>query len=405
MSSIHTVVVGAGQAGLCASYYLSQNNIDHVVLERARVGERWRSERWDSLRFQFPNRYLHLPGFPYQGDEPEAFADRDGVVAVIDRYAEHINAPVRCGVNVQSVARDENGCFVIETSDQTIIAKNVILATGPYQKTLIPKVGLSLPRRIRQLPASAFTNATALPQGGVLVVGAGGSGVQITEDLLEAGRDTWLCVGNFKRIPRRYAGRDIMDWFEELGLSSQPVVDRDPSDHSPLLTGVKGGYEVDLRRIVAEGGTLLGRLEGVEGEIIQLGDQLLHHMQAAEEAYDNMIDGIQTALSSRSEFDGHVEPRPEAPGPMPPEPPTQLNLQDAKINSVIWSTGYGVDFSWVKVGDYLDDGSPVQDRGVSTVPGLYYLGLFMMHTPRSSFFWGVGDDAEHIVSHICNQET
>ena len=404
MSSIHTVVVGAGQAGLCASYYLSKNNIDHVVLERARVGERWRSERWDSLRFQFPNRYLHLPGFPYEGDEPEAFADRDGVVDVIDRYADTNQcAPVRCGVNVQSVERDEHGQFVLKTSDQSFAAKNVILATGPYQKTLIPKVGAALPRRIRQLPASAFTNASALPQGGVLVVGAGGSGVQITEDLLQAGRETWLCVGNFKRIPRRYGGRDIMDWFEELGLSSQPVIDRDPSDHSPLLTGVDGGYEVDLRRIVAEGGTLLGRLEGVEDENIRLGDQLLNHMQAAEEAYYNMINGIETALSSRSDFDSNVDLRPEPPGPMPPEPPTQLNLKDANINSVIWSTGYGVDFSWVKCGDYLDDGYPIQERGVSVVPGLYYLGLFMMHTPRSSFFWGVGDDADYIVSHICKR--
>ena len=405
MSSIHTVVIGAGQAGLCASFYLSKKNIDHVVLERARVGERWRSERWDSLRFQFPNRYLHLPGFPYDGDEPEAFMDRDGVVDVIDRYAEHINAPVRCGVNVQSIEHTSSGLFEVKTSTQTLLAQNVILATGPYQKTLIPNVSEELPRRIRQLPASAFTNADALPKGGVLVVGAGGSGVQITEDLLAAGREVWLCVGNFKRIPRRYGGRDIMDWFEELKLSSQVVVERDPSDHSPLLTGVDGGYEVDLRRVVAEGGTLLGRLEGVDADNILLGDQLLNHMQAAEEAYDNMITGIKAALSASSESAIENEPKPEPPGPMPPEPPTRLNLRDANINSVIWSTGYGVDFNWVKCGDYLADGYPVQERGIGTVPGLYYLGLFMMHTPRSSFFWGVGDDAEYVVSHLSERET
>ena len=160
---------------------------------------------------------------------------RDGIVSVIERYAEHICAPVRCGVNVAHIELDDQGSFVISTVDKQFHAHNVILATGPYQRTLIPAVADALPRRIRQLPASAYTNADALPAGGVLVVGAGGSGVQITEDLLAAGRETWLCVGKFKRIPRRYRGRDIMDWLEDLNLTHQPTVDRDPSDHSPLF--------------------------------------------------------------------------------------------------------------------------------------------------------------------------
>jgi putative flavoprotein involved in K+ transport len=399
------VIIGAGQSGLCASYFLSQAGIDHVLLERARVGERWRSERWDSLKFQFPNRYVRLPGFPYDGDRPEDYMGPRGIVDVLERYAEHIAAPVRCGVNVDHIREttqpsDDQARFVLDAGSHQITARNVIVATGPYQRTLIPPLSEHLPRRIRQLPASAYTNASALPAGGVLVVGAGGSGVQITEDLIAAGREVRLCVGNLKRMPRTYRGRDIMDWFEELNLTNQPVLDRDPSDHSPLLTGVNGGYEVDLRRIVAQGGQLLGRLEGVNGEQVTLGDQLMTHMQAAEQAYIDLVSGIEAALHARGDDFGPAPAPPAAPGPMPPEPPKQLNLADAGISTVIWATGYRVDFSWLHCGEFLPDGMPVQQRGVSTIPGLYYLGLAFLHSARSSFFWGVGEDAEHIVRDI-----
>lgn len=397
---IHTIVIGGGQAGLCASYYLSRQGIEHLVLERARIGERWRSERWDTLRFQFPNRYVRLPGFAYQGQAPEGFMHRDGIVSFIEQYASQIRAPIRCGVHVRSVELDSKGRFVINAGEQTFTALNVIVATGPYQKTLVPGVAAQLPPDLHQLTASTYTHPGALPPGGVLVVGAGGSGVQITEDLLAQGRETWLCVGKFKRIPRRYRGRDIMDWLEALNLTNQPVEDRDPSDHSPLLTGVDGGYEVDLRRIVAQGGTLLGRLEGMDGDELILGDQLIKHMQAAELAYDEIISGIESALAATPDAQPAPEPRPDPPGPMPPEPPARLNLRDANITTVIWATGYGVDFSWVRCGQWLADGMPVQTRGVGSVPGLYFLGLFFMYSARSSFFWGVGDDAEHVVAHI-----
>lgn len=401
--TVDTIIIGAGQAGLCASYHLSQLRIEHLILERARVGERWRSERWDSLRFQFPNRYLRLPGFAYDGDEPEAFMHRDGVVQFIERYAANIDAPLHCGVEVQHLARQADGEFVLRTSRGEYRARNVVVATGPYQKTLIPPLADQLPHAVRQLPASAYTSAQALPPGGVLVVGAGGSGVQITEDLLAAGRQTWLCVGHFRRMPRRYRGRDVMDWFEQLGLTTQPVEAPDPHDHSPLLTGIDGGYEVDLRRIVAAGGTLLGRLEGVDGDSVLLGDQLLHHMEAAEVAYDQLVQGIETALAASGETISEPPAPPPAPGPMPPEPPTQLSLVDAGITSIIWATGYGVDFSWVECGNFQEDGSPVHQQGVTEVPGLYYLGLVFLHSLRSTLFWGVGEDARFVAEHIANQ--
>ena len=344
-----------------------------------------------------------MPGFDYQGEDPESFAHRDDVIHAIERYAAHIQAPIHCGVNVKSIQRNNQGHFVVDTGDQKFLANNVIVATGPYQKTNIPSVANKLPKQLQQLTASAYTNADALPPGGVLVVGAGGSGVQITEDLLHSGRQTYLCVGKFKRIPRQYAGRDIMDWMEELNLTNQPAVDRDPTDHSPLLTGVDGGYEVDLRRVVALGGTLLGRLEDAQDHNLILGDQLFNHMQIAETAYDEVIKGIETVLAARGEQE-KLAARPPIPGPMPPPPPLTLNLAEHNITSVIWATGYGVDFSWINCGDFLPDGSPIQQQGVSAVPGLYYLGLFFMHTARSSFFWGVGDDAEHVVTHLSQRQ-
>ncbi len=399
-SKVDTVVVGGGQAGLCMSYYLSRYDIPHVVLERGRVAERWRSERWDSLRFQFPNRYVRLPGFDYNGEDPEGFMDHKGVVDVVERYAQYIRAPLRCGVNVRSLRQAADGGFKLQAGGAELLAGNVVLATGPYQHTLIPPVSTQLPQHIVQLPASSFTNAAALPPGGVLVVGAGGSGVQIAEDLLAAGRQVWLCVGKHKRVPRRYRGRDIMDWLEQLELISQPSADRDPSDHSPLLTGVDGGYEVDLRRLVAQGAHLLGRLEGVHEGKLRLGDKLLADIAAADEAYNEFVNGVETVLAARGEADGEPPAPPPAPGPLPQPPPLELDMHQAGISSVIWATGYRVDFSWVHCGEYEDDGMPVQQRGVSTVPGLYFLGLAFLYNARSSFFWGVGEDAGYIADHL-----
>ena len=397
--SIDTIVIGGGQSGLSMSYHLANAGIDHVVLERYRIGERWRSERWDSLRFQFPNRYVRLPGFDYRGDEPEAFSDAPGIVDVIERYARHIDAPVRSGINVSSVQRIGDA-FSVQTNSFPYRANNVIVAAGPYQKTLIPPIARALPAAVAQLTASSYTNPDALPDGAVLVVGAGGSGVQIAEDLMTAGREVVLSVSNHRRTPRRYRGRDVMDWFEELGFTHQPVDARPRGENAPLLTGVNGGYEVDLRRLVAGGATLVGRLEGVDGTRLEFGDRLLADMAEAEGAYRESVERLEAVLVERKLVDGPAPPPPEPPGPMPDEPPLAMDIADADIGSVIWATGYGVDFSWIHCGEYDDEGYPVQSKGVSTVQGLYFLGLYFLTSARSSFFWGVGDDAASIVSHM-----
>lgn len=404
-TQIDTVVIGAGQAGLTMSHHLSSRNVPHVVLERARVGERWRTERWDSLRFQFPNRYVRLPGFDYDGDDPTGFMDSNGVVSVLERYANHIAAPVRAGVNVRLVERSAGGNegggeFLVTCDDSQLLANNVVLATGPYQRPIIPTASTQLPTGITQLTASSFTNAGALPTGAVLVVGSGGSGVQIAEDLLAAEREVYLSVGHHRRVPRRYRGRDVTDWFEELGLLAAPV-ERAMIDHAPLLTGVDGGYDVNLRSLAKRGGRLLGRLEAVrEGQLV-LGDGLLTDMANADESFHRTIGAIEARLAELGKADNAPPPDPlPDPEPLPPPSPLTVDIESAGISSVIWATGYRLDFSWVHCGQFEDDGTPFHERGVSPVPGLYFLGLPFLLNARSSVFWGVGDDARYLAEHL-----
>jgi len=397
---LDAIVIGGGQAGLSMSHYLSRGNVTHLVLERARVGERWRTERWDSLRFQFPAHYVRLPDFDYDGEDPDAFLTREDIVRVLERYAQHINAPLRCGVNVVSLDRDDDGIFTVNLGHDQLRARSVVLATGPYQSAVVPAISMQLPTRVTQLTANTYTNESALPAGAVLVVGAGGSGVQIAEDLLAAGRDTYLCVGQHRRIPRRYRGQDVMHWFEVLGLATSPPLPPDQRPPSPLLTGVGGGYDVDLRNLAQRGGKLLGRLEDVSGEELVLGDGLLEDIAAGDAAYVHFRSLVDDYVASNNHGEhesvnaghAHIEKFP----PMPPDPPTRLNILDENISAVIWATGYGLDFSWVKCGARDTSGAPEHTRGVCEVPGLFLLGLPFLHSARSSFFWGVGEDARYL---------
>ncbi len=398
---IDTVVIGGGQAGLSMSHHLSKRGRDHVVLERARIGERWRSERWDSLRFQFPNRYVRLPGLDYDGDDPSGFMGRDEVVRFLDRYATHISAPIRTGVDVRSLDRDDDGLFTIDCAGSAMAARNVVVATGPYQRPIVPEVRSELPAELMQLTASSYTNAAALPDGAVLVVGSGGSGVQIAEDLLDAGREVYLCVGKHRRVPRRFRGRDIIDWLEDLGLVSAPVVDRSTIENAPLLTGVSGGYDVDLRALAANGCHLLGRLDGVRDGELLLGGDLLVDIERGDEAYRGFVAMVEGRLAEMGEAGESADlDEPVAQLPMPPEPPRSLGLDTSGITSVIWATGYGLDFSWVHCGPFDADGAPSHERGISPVPGLYVLGLPYLHSARSTVLWGVGDDAEYLAEHL-----
>src|SRR6266404_4553202 len=311
-----TVIVGGGHAGLAMSYQLSRRGRPHIVLERGRVAERWRSERWDSLHFQFPNWSLALPGQPYDGPQPDGFSTRDEVVAFIERYCAAAAAPVRTGVRVDAIrpAPGSDG-FRLETAHGIVVASNVVVATGPYQEPVNPAPASALPPRIVQVHSRAYRNPAGLPPGAVLVVGSGASGCQIVEDLLAAGRRVFLSVGRHRRFPRRYRGRDMFWWMERMGALDQTLEERPDARErpNPLVTGVGGGHEIDLRHYAACGVTLLGRLEGIEGARLRLADDLAAQLARGDEGVAVFTRAVDAYVART----GLAVPEERAPEPVP----------------------------------------------------------------------------------------
>jgi putative flavoprotein involved in K+ transport len=404
MEKVETLVIGAGQAGLSMSYHLGRGRMEHLVLERSRVAERWRSERWDSLTFQFPSWMLRLPGYAYDGPEPHGFMHRDGVVRFIEEYARRISPPIRCGSRVVALRPSPSGRLLVETEGGTIEALNVVVATGPYQTPAVPSFGESLPPAVHQVAASRYSNPRALPPGNVLVVGSGGSGVQIAEDLAQEGRRVFLSVGRHRRVPRRYRGRDFGWWQEATGAADQTVDSRSPRVQAPLLTGVNGGHDVDLRELARGGTTLLGSLGAISDG----------RLRFAPDLEDNLARGDETFAQFARSIDEYVRKEgltaPEATDRRPPAAPnlpaiSELDLRAAGITSVIWATGYRYDFGWITCPVLDEDGVPVHQRGVTATPGLYFLGLPRQHKIKSSFLWGVGEDAGYLAEHIMNRRS
>jgi putative flavoprotein involved in K+ transport len=267
MDRIETVIVGGGQAGLALSFWLRQLGREHIILERARLAERWRSERWDSLAFQFPNWALSLPGYAYSSSDPDGFALRDDVVRFLEDYAANIHAPIRLGVTATAVRQNEEGNYrlSLETDQGRWQARNVVLATGPFQKPSIPSYSAALPEGVMQLHSRDYRKPCQLPPGAVLVIGAGTSGTEIAHELNQSGRAVYLSVGTYRKALRRYRGRDIFWWIEELKLWDRPLEPHIPGrlDGVPLLTGLNGGFDIDPRRLAEQGVTLFGRAHGV----------------------------------------------------------------------------------------------------------------------------------------------
>lgn len=402
--SVETVIVGAGQAGLAISHYLSQRGREHVILERGRVAERWRSERWDSLYFQFPNWMMRLPGQSYEGADPDEFTHRDGVVRYIADYAKLVRAPLRCGVNVTSLRQAEGGRLRVQAESMVMTAANVVVATGPYQRPTLPSYAAKLHAGLCQLTASRYTSSSELPPGGALVVGSGASGCQIVEDLLLHGRTVYHSVRGHRRVPRRYRGRDIGWWNEEMGLTNRTVETLPPGFRPPLITGYKGGHTIDLRELAQRGVRLLGSLLGVEGDRLYLADDLNSNLDAGDEQFrqtilsiDAYIDAKSIAAPAAEELDKTSLVRPRL------SEISSLSLREADINTVIWALGYSYDFSWIGCDVFDSRGAPIQRRGITAVPGLYFLGLSRMHKVKSAFLWGVGEDAEFLAERIAER--
>ena len=399
-----TVIIGGGQAGLALSSHLSNRGREHIVLERHRIAERWHAERWDSLRFQYPNWTLRLPGVSYSGDAPGEFAPYPEVAKFIENYAATINAPVRTGSSVTALNEAADGRDYIVTSESgTIVARHVVIATGPFQRSHIPELAAKLPVGLHQTDASHYRQPAQLPDGAVLVVGSGASGHQIADELLSQGRRVYLSLSRHRRVPRRYRGKDAFWWFEKTGRFNT-AIDAFPGHIYPpstVITGADGGYDINARRFAAKGGNLLGRLTGISDSTLHFGDDASHILDEADRAFADFITAADASVQ-QSWLDDGVEPAMALPpiDQTPIDINSALHMRDANITSIVWFTGYRFDFNWVKVPVLSAGGAPVQTRGVTACPGIYFLGLHWMHTFKSGQLPFVGEDAAYVADHI-----
>jgi len=398
---VETLVIGGGQAGLAMSHMLSQRGCPHLVLERHGIGERWRTERWKGLCFQFPNWSVRLPDFPFRHAHPDGFASADEILRFIRAYAGFIAVPIRCGVTVTSLRRMEDGRgFVAQTSERPIEAANVVVATGPYQRAALPCFAADI--ELPQVHASRYGEPSRLPPGAVLVVGSGASGAQIAEELSRSGRRVYLSVGHHRRMPRRYRGRDLIWWLGALGLDQTPVERRGPPEALPLITGAYGGHTIDFRRFAAHGISLLGRIAGVDAGTIEIAPDLGKNLDAGDTAHANFLNRVDAHIKDH----GLTMPQDPTARLRLPDPPCiatpirGLDLQAAGISAVIWATGYGIDFSWIELPVLDAAGLPIHRHGIAALPGLYFLGLQWLSKMNSSFLSGVGDDAARLADHI-----
>ncbi|HVW55453.1 MAG TPA: NAD(P)/FAD-dependent oxidoreductase [Rhizobiaceae bacterium] len=405
VEKIDTLVVGAGQAGVAMSEHLTQCGVPHLVLERHRIAERWRSERWDSLVANGPAWHDRFPGMTFTGIDPDGFAPKEEVADYFVAYAEMIAAPIRCGVEVRSVERlAGRPGFRAQTSEGVIEAENVVAATGPFQRPVIPAI---VPKDTgpMQLHSSAYRNPGQLPEGAVLVIGAGSSGVQIADELSRAGRRVYLSVGPHDRPPRAYRGRDYCWWLGVLGKWDIEAP-RPGAEHVTIaVSGAYGGKTIDFRRLAAQGITLLGRARSCSGGVMTFAPDLAGNIARGDANYLSVLDEAD-AYALRNGLDLPEEPEARSLGPDPQcvtDPILDLNLAEAGIGSILWATGFTVDFSWLKVDVFDEKGRPRHQRGVSAERGIYFLGLPWLSRRGSSFIWGVWHDARHLADHIATR--
>jgi putative flavoprotein involved in K+ transport len=401
---INTLIIGGGQAGIVMSHTLSQRGVEHLVLERHRIAERWRSERWKGLRFQFPNWSVRLPDFPFPHRDSEGFATASEIVDYICAYAEFVKAPVRCGVAVSALrVRDGGPGFVADTANGGIEADNVVVATGPYQCPLIPP--LLNGSDVFQLHANSYSHPEQLPPGAVLIIGSGASGTQIAEELNRANRRVILSVGHHQRRPRRYRGKDLMTWLYELGADRIPVEQRGPERALPLITGAYGGHTIDLRAFAAEGIELVGRLEHFNDGVAHFANDLAKTIAEGDATFAGYLATIDAFVEKRG-LDVPNDPAAHVRLPDPPcllNPVRRLDLAREGIATVIWATGYGIDFGWIQLPILNANGQPRHSHGVGAIPGIYFLGLPWLSTMMSSFLSGVANDAARLADHIAGR--
>jgi putative flavoprotein involved in K+ transport len=397
---LDTLVVGGGQAGLAMSRHLGERGVGHLVVERDRIAERWRTARWDALVANGPAWHDRFPDAVFDDVDPFAFAPKDRIVRYFEDYARQIAAPIRTGVEVTEARAVADG-FEVETSAGRIACRNLVSATGPFQKPLIPPL-VPADSGIVQLHSTAYRNPGQLPDGAVMVVGAGSSGSQIADELLRAGRRVFLSVGPHDRPPIRYRGKDFVWWLGVLGQWDARAM-RPGMEHVTIaVSGAHGGHTVDFRRFAHRGMTLLGRAEGCTDGVMTFAPDLARNIAGGDANYLATLDAAD-AYARDNGLDLPEEPQARAFPPDPTcvtDPVLRLDLKAEGISAIIWATGFGFDYGWLKAGRFDARGAPVHDRGVSPQPGLYFLGLPWLTRRASAFIWGVWTDARDIAGHI-----
>ncbi|CAG8865781.1 hypothetical protein PS627_01700 [Pseudomonas fluorescens] len=403
---IDTLVIGAGQAGVAMSEHLSKLGVPHLVLERNRIAEAWRTGRWDSLVANGPVWHDRFPGLEFDLD-PDAFAGKDQVADYFEAYAHKFNLPIRTGVEVRKVVRNaDRPGFTIETSQGVIQANRVVAATGPFQRPVIPPIAPKDPA-LHQIHSAAYYNPGQLPEGAVLVVGAGSSGVQIAEELMRAGRKVYLSVGAHDRPPRAYRNRDFCWWLGVLGEWDAEIAKPGREHVTIAVSGARGGHTVDFRALANQGMNLVGLTKAFNEGVVSFQDDLAANLNRGDENYLALLDAAD-AYIERNGLDLPEEPEARRRHPEPEcvsNPIAELDLAKAGVTSVIWATGYATDFSWLQVDAFDPNGKPRHQRGVSSEPGVYFVGLPWLSRRGSSFIWGVWHDAKHVAGHIATQRT
>ncbi|SON57109.1 putative oxidoreductase CzcO [Hartmannibacter diazotrophicus] len=397
------VVIGAGQAGLSVSWFLKKAGIRHVVLEKNQAFHAWKTERWDSFSLVTPNWQCQLPGHPYDGPDPYGFMVRDEIVDYLDAYVEKLQPPLREGVAVKKLSGNAFSGFVLDTTSGMMTADQVVIAAGGYQIPIVPREAERLPTDLVQVHSSIYRNPEQLPEGAVLVVGSGQSGAQIAEDLHLAGRKVHLCLGDAPRVARRYRGKDVVEWLADMGYYDLPVHAhplregvRDKTNH--YVTGRDGGRDIDLRQRALEGMELYGQFVDAREGKVKVADTVKECLDSADATNESIKDSID-AFIAKAGIDAPAEDR-KPPVWEPSGRPTEIDLQGESIASIVWCIGFRTDYSWIDLPVFNGRGHPSHDRGVTSMPGAYFLGLPWLHTWGSGRFSGVARDAEHVAGQI-----
>ncbi len=402
---IDTLIVGAGQAGIAMSEHLRRLGVPHLVLERERVAERWRSARWDSLVCNGPAWHDRFPGMEFESTDPDGFPGKEQVADYLQAYATKYDAPIRTGVDVTRVQRNVGRPgFAVDTSQGRIEARNVVAATGPFQKPVIPAVA-PVAAGILQIHSAHYRNPAQLPAGAVLVVGAGSSGVQIADELQRAGKQVYLSVGAHGRPPRAYRNRDFCWWLGVLGEWDAQAMKPGLEHVTIAVSGAQGGHTVDFRALAHAGVTLVGMTQSFDDGVVHFAPDLAENIARGDENYLSLLDAAD-AYVERNGMDLPPEPQARV---LPPDPEclthplNSLNLADAGVTTILWATGYALDYGWLAVDAFDAQGKPQHQRGVSSEPGVYFVGLPWLSRRGSAFIWGVWHDAKHVADHIDKQ--